>query len=207
MNDEGVLIYNVPYPERLSRLLIFVKWLLAIPHFIVLYVLNIGLAITTFIAWFAILFTGCYPRGLWDFALMVYRWSAHVTAYVGLLRDEYPPFSGNDGDYPLRFQMEYPERLSRLLIFVKWLLILPHIVVLSLLVWVAAVVWFVAWFAILITGSFPRGMFDFLVGVLRWNNRVTLYTALLTDVYPPFSLGPTPAPPGAQTSYEPAYPA
>ena len=207
MNEQGVLLYNVPYPERLSRLLIFVKWLLAIPHYIVLYVLYLALSVTSFIAWFAILFTGRYPRGLWDFAMMVYRWNANVTAYVALLRDEYPPFGGNDGDYPVLYQMEYPERFSRLLIFVKWLLVIPHLIVLYVLGLVAGVVWIIAWFAILITGNIPRGMFDFLVGVLRWSNRVTAYAWLLTDVYPPFSLGPTPAPPNAYAPYQPAYPA
>jgi hypothetical protein len=207
MNEQGVLLYNVPYPERLSRLLIFVKWLLAIPHYVVLYVLYFALSITTFVAWFAILFTGHYPRGLWDFAMMVYRWNANVAAYVTLLRDEYPPFGGNDGDYPVLFQMEYPERLSRLLIFVKWLLVIPHLIVLYVLGIVAGIVWIVAWFAILITGNVPRAMFDFLVGVMRWSNRVTAYVWLLTDVYPPFSLGPTPTPPSAYAPYQPAYPA
>ena len=207
MDQPGVLHFNVPYPERLSRLLIFVKWFLAIPHYVVLYVLLFALGITSIIAWFAILFLGYYPRGLWDFAMMVFRWSANITAYVVLLRDEYPPFSGNDGDYPVRFQMAYPERLSRLLIFVKWLLIIPHLFVLYFLGIAAAVVWVVSWFAILFTGNVPRGMFDFLVGVLRWNYRVTVYHSLLTDAYPPFSLGPTPEPPVGYAPYQPAYPA
>ena len=90
--------------------------------------------------------------------------------------------------YPLRFDVEYPEKLSRWLIFVKWLLAIPHIIVLFFLYIAAFVAWFIAWFAILFTGRFPRGMFDFIVGVLRWNYRVSAYTSLLRDDYPPFSL-------------------
>jgi len=182
------LRFDVQYPERLSRLLIFVKWLLAIPHLIVVYLLGIVSSLFMLIAFFAILFTRRYPRGLFDFVVGVNRWSANLTAYVGLLRDEYPPFSWEAGTYPVTYEVDYPEQLSRWLIFVKWLLIIPHVIVLYLLIIVALVVWTVGWFAILFTGSFPRGMFDFVVGVLRWNYRVNAYTGLLRDEYPPFSL-------------------
>jgi len=182
------LRFDVQYPERLSRLLIFVKWLLAIPHLIVVYLLGIVSSLFMLIAFFAILFTRRYPRGLFDFVVGVNRWSANLTAYVGLLRDEYPPFSWEAGTYPVTYEVDYPEQLSRWLIFVKWLLIIPHVIVLYLLIIVALVVWTVGWFAILFTGCFPRGMFDFVVGVLRWNYRVNAYTGLLRDEYPPFSL-------------------
>jgi hypothetical protein len=91
--------------------------------------------------------------------------------------------------------MEYPERLSRLLIFVKWLLVIPHFIVLYLLGFVAGFVWLIAWFAILFTGNIPQGLFDFLVGLMRWSYRVNVYLWLLTDIYPPFSFGPSPEPP------------
>jgi hypothetical protein len=182
------LVFDVEYPERLSRLLIFVKWLLALPHWIILYGLGVLVGAITFVAWFAILFTGRYPRELFDLVVKSWRWQANVAAYVGLMRDEYPPFSWEEGRYPVRFQVEYPERLSRLLIFVKWLLALPHYIVLFLLGLVAYLAWIVAWWAILITGRFPRALFDFLVGLGRWNWRVQAYTNLLRDEYPPFSL-------------------
>lgn len=182
----GVLEFDVAYPEHLSRLLIFVKWLLVIPHLVVLYFLGIAVAVVTFIAWFAILFTGRYPRGMWDFALMVQRWQMRVNIYLYLMRDEYPPFG--DEPYPMRFEIAYPERLSRGLIFIKWLLIIPHIICLAVLGFCAAIVSFIAWFAILITGRYPQGLFDFVVGMLRWSARVNLYSSLMTDVYPPFSL-------------------
>ena len=92
------------------------------------------------------------------------------------------------GGYPLRFEVDYPERLSRLLIFVKWLLIIPHSLILSPLGLAAGAVTSIAWFAILFTGRFPRGLFDFLVGVFRWTYRVNVYSSLLRDEYPPFSL-------------------
>lgn len=182
----GTLEFDVVYPEQLSRLLIFVKWLLVIPHLVILYFLGIAVAVVTFIAWFAILFTGSYPRGMWDFTLMVQRWQMRVSIYTYLMRDEYPPFG--DEPYPMRFEIAYPQRLSRWLIFVKWLLIIPHVICLAVLGFCAAIAMFVVWFAILFTGRFPQGLFDFVVGVFRWNARVNLYAGLMTDVYPPFSL-------------------
>ena len=183
------LRFDIEYPEQLSRWLIFVKWLLAIPHFLILYALSAVANVITFIAFFAILFTGRYPRGLFDFVVNIYRWQENVFAYYGLFRDEYPPFSWEAGKYPVTFEVDYPESLSRWLIFVKWLLAIPHIIVLFFLYIVALVVWVIVWFAILFTGRFPRGLFDFLVGVSRWSLRVNAYAVLLLrDDYPPFSL-------------------
>jgi hypothetical protein len=180
--------FEVEYPEKLSRWLIFVKWLLAFPHWLILGVFGYLVNLTTFISWFAILFTGRYPRALFDLAVVYHRWSSRVVAYVALLRDDYPPFGGGSPDYPVRFNVEYPEKLSRLLIFVKWLLAIPHIVILGLLSLVGFVVYVIAWFAILFTGRFPRSLFDFLVGIGRWSLRVNAYIYLMRDEYPPFSL-------------------
>ncbi len=182
------LRYDVQYPERLSRWLIFVKWLLIIPHLGVLYLLTILAWLVTFLAWFAILFTGRYPPALFEMVVGVTRWNANVFAYAGLLRDEYPPLSWDPGRYPVTYDVEYPERLSRLLIFVKWLLVIPHFVVLYVLALVALFVYVIVWFAILFTGKMPRGMFSFLVGFSRWQFRVNAYFLLLRDEYPPFSL-------------------
>ncbi len=181
------LRFDVEYPEKLSRWLIFVKWLLAIPHFLILYALSAVASVITFIAFFAILFTKRYPRGLFDFVVNIYRWNANVGAYVGLLRDDYPPFSWEPGKYPVTYEVDYPEQLSRWLIFIKWLLVIPNLIVLVLLYIVALVMWVIAWFAILFTGRFPRGLFNFIVGVTRWSYRVNVYTNFLRDDYPPFS--------------------
>jgi hypothetical protein len=180
--------FDVEYPERLSRWLIFIKWLLVIPHWIIVGVFAYLVELTTFISWFAILFTGRYPKALFDLAVVYFRWSARMTAYVALLRDEYPPFGGGNPEYPVHFDVEYPQKLSRLLIFVKWLFAIPHIVILAVLGLLGLAVYVIAWFAILFTGRFPRSLFDFLVGVGRWYLRVNAYVWLLRDEYPPFSL-------------------
>ncbi len=184
------LIYDVEYPERLSRWLIFVKWLLAIPHYIVLYALNIVSRVITLVAFFPIQFTKRYPRGRFDQWLGIHRWSANVSAYTGLMRDEYPPFSMDADKYPVTFDVQYAEELNRWLPLVKWLLAFPHYIALILLFVASLFVYIVVFFSILFTTKFPRGMFDFVVGVQRWGLRVNAYVGLVRDEYPPFSLKP-----------------
>jgi hypothetical protein len=183
-------IFDVEYPEHLSRWKIFVKWLLAIPHFIIVSLLLMVNSVLILIAFFAILFTKKWPRGLFDFSIQIQRWTANVIVYaVSLQRDEYPPFSGDRGQYPVTLDVEYREDLSRWMIFVKWLLVIPHMIVLTFVLLAAYVVIFIAFFAILFTGRYPRGMFDFVVGTGRWVTRVNAYAQwLMTDRYPPFSL-------------------
>ena len=182
--------FDVEYPERLSRWKVLVKWLLAIPHFIIVYLIGIVNGVLVLIAFFAILFTKKWPRGLFDFSVQIQRWTFNAYAYGLLdLRDEYPPFSGDSGQYPLVLEIEYDENLSRWQIFLKWLFALPHYLVLAVLWTVSLVVWVIGFFAILITGRYPRGLFDFIVGVSRWTIRVNAYAWwLMTDRYPPFSL-------------------
>ena len=180
--------FEVNYPDRLSRLLIFVKWLLAIPHVIVLLALGIAMYVVNLIAFFAILFTKKYPEGLFRFAVGVNRWSYNVSVYTGLLRDEYPPFSMEAGSYPLEYDVDYPGEMNRWLIFIKWLLILPNAIVFLFVAIASYFTTFIAWFMILFTGSYPRGLFNFYVGVLRWGARINAYTGFLTDKYPPFGL-------------------
>jgi hypothetical protein len=182
--------FDVPYPQELSRWLIFVKWLLAIPHIIILYLLVLAWEVVSFIAFFAILFTKKYPEGLFNFSVGVNRWVANVTAYVFLMRDDYPPFSMDAGKYAVTYDVAYPEELSRWMIFVKWLLVLPNALVAVLLLLVAEIVTFIAWFAILFTKKYPESLFRFVVGALRWQHRANAYSSLLTDKYPPFSLEP-----------------
>ena len=182
--------FDVEYPEGLSRWKIFVKWILAIPHFIIVYLLQAVASILVVIAFFAILFTKKWPRGLFDFTVQIERWTSNVYAYaLSLQRDEYPPFSGESGQYPVTLEIDYDDNLSRWMIFIKWLLAIPHIIVLLVLEIAGVVVVTIAFFAILFTGRYPRGMFDFVVGVTRWYWRVQAYAFLLmTDRYPPFSL-------------------
>jgi len=144
----------------------------------------------TFIAWFVILFTKRYPRELFDFVVNINRWNANLAAYTFLMRDEYPPFSWDAGQYPVEYDVEYPEELSRWLIFVKWILAIPHVIVLAFLFIGMFIALTVAWFAILFTKRFPESLFTFLVGVNRWTVRVNAYINLQRDEYPPFSLEP-----------------
>ncbi|MCZ7531560.1 MAG: DUF4389 domain-containing protein [Acidimicrobiia bacterium] len=193
--------------EPLSRWLWLVKWLLVIPHVVVLIFLWIALSITTVIVWFAILFTGRYPRGLFDFNLGVLRWSWRVGYYSfgALATDKYPPFTlGAAPDYPATYDVEYPAQLSRGLIFVKsWLLAIPHWVVLGVigggLFWGASdrnipfggllgILVIFAALALLFAGRYPRGLFDFVMGLNRWVFRVLPYVLLMRDEYPPFRL-------------------
>jgi hypothetical protein len=182
--------FDVEYPERLSHWKVLVKWLLAFPHLIIVYLLQIVAGLMILVAFFAILFTKKWPRGMFDFMVQIQRWTLNVGAYgFVLMRDEYPPFGGEVGEYPVRFEVDYNDNLSRWMIFVKWLLVLPHIIILTFLYIAAVIVVIIAWFAILFTGRYPRGMFDFVAGTIRWWIRVQAYAHwLVTDRYPPFSL-------------------
>ena len=198
---------QTPYPLRLtgeldpklSRWLWLFKWLLAIPHFVVLIFLWIGFVLSTIVAGFAILFTGRYPRGIFDFNVGVLRWSWRVAFYTynALGTDRYPPFSlGEHPDYPARIEVEYPERLSRGLVLVKWwLLAIPHYLIVSIFTggaWGAGglvgLLVLIAGFALLFTGRYPRSLFDLAMGLNRWSFRVVAYAGLMTDTYPPFRL-------------------
>ena len=135
-----------------------------------------------------ILFRQKYPRWWFEWNLQLLRFSNRVTAYLGLLDDRYP---STDEEQSVHLDFPYPDarQLNRWLPLVKWLLAIPHYIVLFFLAIGAVVAVIVAWFAILFTGRYPRGLFDFVVGVIRWSNRVTGYAVVLvTDEYPPFSL-------------------
>lgn len=144
-------------------------------------------AIVALIAWFSIVATGRYPRGLWDLATLYLRWRVRAVAYTALLRDEYPPFG--DGPYPAALELSPPEApRDRLTVAFRIVLVIPHL----LAVWALGIAWafttVIAWFSVLFTGRYPEGLYHFAVGVLRWNIRVEAYLLLLRDEYPPFSL-------------------
>ena len=180
-----------------------VKWFLAIPHYVVLAFLWLAFAVLTVVAGFAILFTGVYPRGIFDFNVGVLRWSWRVSYYAtsgGIGTDRYPPFTlGPAEDYPATLEIAYPERLSRGLVLVKWwLLAIPHYVIVGVLVggsWgdstgpsLLGILVVIAGVALLFTGRYLRGLFDLIIGLNRWILRVVAYAALMTDKYPPFRL-------------------
>jgi hypothetical protein len=138
-------------------------------------------------AWFAILFTGRYPDGLWKLAAFYIRWRVRANAYVTLLRDEYPPFG--EGTYPVMVDIEPPAAArNKLTVAFRAILVIPQLIVLALLGIGWFVVTLVAWVSILFTGRYPDRLYDFSMGMLRWNARVDAYVLLLIDDYPPFSL-------------------
>ena len=193
---------DAPYPVTvegvldpgLSRWLWLFKLILIIPHIFVLAFLWVALVIVTAVAFFGILFTGRYPRGIFDFNVGVLRWTWRVSYYSfgALGSDRYPPFSLKPADYPATLEVEYPEQLSRGLVLVKWwLLAIPHYLILSvvqdglngLLVFFAAV-------GLFFTGRYPKDIFELVIGINRWTLRVMAYALLMRDEYPPFRLGP-----------------
>jgi Domain of unknown function (DUF4389) len=186
-NPDYPVRLDVDYPDSLSRLLIFVKWLLAIPHFIALIFLAIGAYIVLFISWFAVLITGTYPEGMFNYMVGVIRWSTRVQAYVFLMTDVYPPFSlDDDPNYPVRVQIDYPSTIPRWLPLVSWLLVIPYLICAAFLLFAAEVAVFIAWFAILITGRFPEGIFSFVTITFRWALRAGAYAYWMEEPYPPF---------------------
>jgi Domain of unknown function (DUF4389) len=215
---------RTPHPVRvdaaldpsLSRWLWLVKWVLLIPHIVVLFFLWVAFVVVGVIAFFGILFTGRYPRPLFDFNVGVLRWSwrVHHYGYWALGTDRYPPFTlAEVPDHPAHLDVPYPDRLSRGLIFVKWFLAIPHYLVLA--VFVGGGLWLgtrggdtndswdngstagwslvgllvlIAAIVLLFTGRYPKPLYDFVLGMDRWALRVAAYTALMTDRYPPFRL-------------------
>jgi hypothetical protein len=227
-----------PYPARveatldpnLSRWLWLVKWLLVIPHAIILLFLWIAAAVLWVVAFFAILFTGRYPRGIFDFNVGVLRWHWRVAYYslAAFGTDRYPPFTLADvPDYPAHLDVAYPERLSRGLVLVKWwLLAIPHYIIVGIFAGGGAYVGYqthnttVSWTGagligllslvsaviLLFTGRYPRQLFDFILGMDRWVVRVAAYAYLMTDAYPPFRLDMGGQEAGAPTPAPPPQP-
>ncbi len=186
--------------EPLSRGLWLVKWLLGIPHYICLAFLWLAAFIVSIIAFFSIVFSGRYPEGLFNFVTGVMRWSWRVGfwSYEALGTDKYPPFSLDPkDDYPADLSIEYPEKLSRGLVWVKWwLLALPHYLIVALFqgggkesqIGLTQVIVIFAGVGLLFTGKYHMDFFKFAMGMNRWSYRVMAYGLLMTDKYPPFSL-------------------
>lgn len=196
--------FDVDFPSRpLNRLTTAFRFIVAIPIVVVLTMLSgesfrnddsttntlvIGGAAVFVPLVLMLVFRQKYPRWWFDWNLNLMRFSNRVTAYMTLLDDRYP---STDEEQSVHLDFAYPDALvlNRWLPLVKWLLAIPHYIVLFFL-WIGAIAAVVlAWFAILVTGSYPHGLFNYVVGVLRWTNRVNGYAfTLVTDQYPPFSL-------------------
>ena len=207
-DDSYPVRFSVDYPEGpRNRLTALVRIILAIPILLIVALvsgysssgnLTIDQATSPLVVggvvWSAtilmLLFRRKYPRWWFDWNLELQRFSDRVGAYLGLLRDEYP---STDEEQSVHLDIPYPaaeQDLNRFMPLVKWLLAIPHYVVLIILSLIAFIITIIAWLTILILGKYPKGMFDFVVGVSRWGYRVAAYAFLLsTDRYPPFRLG------------------
>ncbi|WP_081747643.1 DUF4389 domain-containing protein [Arthrobacter sp. Br18] len=214
------------YPARLegqldpnlTRWMWLVKWILAIPHYIVLAILGIAFAVVTVAAGVMILFTGRYPASLFQFTVGVMRWHWRVAFYAnGVMgTDRYPPFTLAHTDYPATFEVDYPEQLSHWKVLVKsWLLALPHLLIVAALtggIWASSndggtngmsllgLLVFITAVILLFTGVYRLGLFNLIMGINRWAYRTITYTALLRDDYPPFRLDQGPLDPPAMSS-------
>ena len=190
-----------------GRWLWLVKWILLVPHIVVLTVLWAGFVVAAVAAGLCILVTSRYPRPLFDFNVGVLRWTWRVGyyGYLSLGTDRYPPFTLQAVSYPAALEVSYPRALSRWLVLVKWLLVVPHLIIAGILVgstfglasgssWPAitggliGILVLVAAMNLAFGRRYPRGVFDLLIGLSRWMFRMITYAALMTDVYPPFRL-------------------
>lgn len=188
MNDDYPVQFSIEYGDgSRNRLTTLFRLILVIPILVVLAVVSYSSA--AFAKFLMILFREKYPKWMFDFQLELLRFNARVSAYISLLTDEYP---STDEEQSVHLDIAYPDaaaELNRFLPLIKWLLAIPHYIVLIILEIIALVVTIIAWFMIIITGKYPSDLFNYVVGVNRWSTRVVAYAFLLTtDRYPPFSL-------------------
>jgi hypothetical protein len=186
--NEYPVAFDAAYPERTSRWKALLRLpipFLAIPPLIMLVLVGYGIGYLLLGVGLYIIVRGRYPRWLFDFTVAYSRWRSRVMGYILMASDQYPPL---EGQYPVNFDVRYQEPMSRGLFFIlKWIMLIPHYILLALLFIVAVIVTILAWFAVLFTGRYPRSLFGFMVGYGRWVWRVTAYFFLMTDRYPPLS--------------------
>ena len=189
--EEYPLHADIRHQPEYSRFMPLVKWLLAIPHYIVLILLAIGALFAILISFFAVIITRRYPRGLFDYVVGVSRWAWRVQAYVLLMVDPYPPFTlQDDPDYPARFEIDYPEDgVARWRPLFAWILAIPYLIIAGILFYLAEILAFFAFFTILFAKKYPEGMFKIALVGLRWQARGNAYAYWLTTRYPPFVWG------------------
>jgi hypothetical protein len=181
-------IFEAQYVEQRSRLTTFFRAILAIPHLIVVAVWGFAAFFAVVAAWFALLITGRYPQGLYDFVSGLQRYSTAVYGYIGLLTDEYPPFSGDTDSYPVHIKIPPPKaEYNRLKVLFRIILAIPVMII----VYAMQIVWeigaLIAWFVIVIIGKQPKGLQDMIVLGVSYQQRANAYLALLTEDWPPFT--------------------
>jgi hypothetical protein len=183
--------FEIGYPGKLNRWLPLVKWLLAIPHFIAVWFVDIGAVFVLLYAWFAVVFTGRWPRGAFAYVVGALRWTYRVLAYVHLMTDDYPPFSlEDDPNYPVRLNIDYPDHhIGRWRPLVHGLLAIPYLAVAGALYYLTGILTLVAFFTVVFTEEIPRGVFELMVPWFRWEVRGSAYAYFMIDDYPPFVWG------------------
>ncbi len=186
-NPDYPVRVEIEYPQQLNRWLPLVKWLLAVPHYIVLAVLAIGVYVVYIVSWFATIITGAYPEGMFNYMVGFERWVLRVSAYVLLQTDQYPPFTlADDPNYPVRLEVDYPPKIARWRPLVAWLLAIPALLVAFGIAVVAEICAFIGFFAILFTKKYPDGLFNVVTIGLRWQARTRIYSYWMEEKYPPF---------------------
>ena len=190
---------TVTYQEDYSRgeLLLrsfFGMFYIGIPHLFLMFFAQIWVSITTFLAWWIILFTGKYPESFWEFNLGFHKWNLRVNAVLFNLVDAYPDFwvEKNNNDEISNIEIEYPESSDRVSVLLRGIfgfiyVIIPHMFNLMFRSIATNVLAFLAWWVVLFTGKYPESWHEFNVGTLRWSTRVSMYLMYLTDEYPPFT--------------------
>ena len=185
----------MPYPQEFSRLqalfftfLGFIGPLILIPHVFVIFFLGIAAYFINIIAWFAILFTGRYPKGMWEFMRKLLRYGMRINAYMGVLTVGYPPIGPGEENYGLELEVPYPEKSSRLWIFFAGIAAIPVMFWNAIIgIW-AGILGFIGKFVVLFTGRFPEGWYDFLRRFMQQGARINCFVLWLRNEYPPFGL-------------------
>jgi hypothetical protein len=180
-------VFAADYVEQHSRLTTFFRYLLAIPQFIVVAVYGFITFFAVVAAWFALLFTGRYPQGLYDFVAGFLRYATAVQGYLGLLTDRYPPFGPDTADYPVQLLLPAPKaEYSRVKVLFRLILAIPPYIIAYAMSLVWEVGAFLAWFVIVITGKLPKGLQDMITLGMSYQQRAYAYFFLLTEDWPPF---------------------
>jgi hypothetical protein len=180
--------FEADYVERRSRLTTFFRLILAIPHLIVITFYGLAAYLVIFIAWFVLLFTGSWPRGMYDFVAGFLRYATAVHGYLYLLTDEYPPFGGDVDDYPVRLGIAPPKAsYSRLKVLFRIILVIPPYIISYAMTIVAEIGALLSWFAIVVLGRQPKGLQDMTALGVSYVVRAYAYMGLITEDWPPFT--------------------
>jgi hypothetical protein len=188
---------SIQHQERYSRGQLLLRTFfgfiyIGIPHAFLLFFVSIWAAILMFCAWWVVLFTAKYPKGMFNFQVKLYNWQTRLSATLYNLVDGYPAFGVNGKSDKVSLEVEYPEKLSRGLLLLRMFfgfiyVMIPHGFCLFFRAIGTSFVMFLAWWVVLFTGNYPVGWHPFVVGLLRWGLRINLYMAFMTDQYPPFT--------------------